>query len=248
MIIPRCNNKIKIINKLKAAKSILGRAMKSSGTVELSIVENARIPVLKLKKSNSPEVDISVNNISGIENSLLVKTWCQMDPRFVSLARCIKHWAKRRGINDRSKGTLSTYTILLQIVYFLQNCDAPILAKFSTYGSPPVTEDFNELNGIERDIPFSLSPDFTSANEEPIHVLFRQFFEVFGDESFLDGVEIVDGEIVSRGSGVLVMRCPLTNKDVNVMNSSTWKVIHAEYKRARDLVRSGSTMDQLVSS
>jgi hypothetical protein len=79
-------------------------------------------------------------------------------------------------------------------------------------------------------------------------VLFKEFFELFGDESMMDGVEIVDGEIVSKGAGVLIMRCPLTGKDVNAMNSSVWKMIHAEYKRARDLVRSGSTLHELVSS
>ena len=253
MIIPRCNNKIKIINKLKTVRSLLKHTMAVSTPLEFSVVENARIPVLKITKTDGDslirEIDISVNNLSGIENSLLVKNWCDMDDRFVPLARCIKHWAKKRGINDRAKGTLSTYTILLQVVFLLQVKN--VIPKFSTYAKPHILEkndEFFELNGVERELPFQLCE---SSRHDPksdkIHNLFADFFNLFGDNAMLEGVEIVDGEIVSRGGGVLVMRCPLTGKDVNVMNSSAWNLIHAEYKRARDLINHGATLDELVS-
>jgi DNA polymerase sigma len=253
MIIPRCNNKIKIINKLKTVRSLLSHTMATCMPLEFSVVENARIPVLKItNKSDSliREIDISVNNLSGIENSLLVKNWCVMDERFVPLARCIKHWAKKRGINDRAKGTLSTYTILLQVVFLLQTRN--VIPKFSSYAKSHVLEkndEFFELNGVERELPFHVS----GAMQHPlasdrVHELFAQFFNLFGDDAMQEGVEIVDGEIVSRGNGVLIMRCPLTGKDVNVMNSSAWNLIHAEYKRARDLINHGATLDELVSN
>lgn len=253
MIIPRCNNKIKIINKLKTVRNLLSHTMATKMPLEFSVVENARIPVLKITNNSDSlirEIDISVNNLSGIENSLLVKNWCDMDERFVPLARCIKHWAKKRGINDRAKGTLSTYTILLQVVYLLQTKN--VIPKFSTYAKSHILEkndEFFELNGIERELPFQIcsgaQPHAPSAR---IHNLFADFFNLFGGDDMLDGVEIVDGEIVSRGGGVLVMRCPLTGKDVNVMNSSAWIPIHAEYKRARDLINNGATLDELVSN
>jgi DNA polymerase sigma len=252
MIIPRCNNKIKIINKLKTVRSLLSHADFST-PLQFSVVENARIPVLKITNSSESlvrEIDISVNNLSGIENSLLVKNWCDMDPRFTPLARCIKHWAKRRGINDRAKGTLSTYTVLLQIVFMLQT--RGVLPKFSTYAKPHILEkndEFFELNGIERELPFVMGTNgFATSNRERVHDLFAEFFKLFVDDDMRHGVEIIDGEIVSRGNGVLIMRCPLTGKDVNVMNSSAWNIIHAEYKRAHDLINQGATLEQLVSN
>ena len=255
MIIPRCNNKVKIINKLKTVRSLISHTIAVDTPLEFSVVENARIPVLKItnnaENSLIREIDISVNNLSGIENSLLVKNWCDMDPTFVPLARCVKHWAKKRGINDRAKGTLSTYTILLQVVYLLQT--KGVLPKFSTYAKPKIlakNDEFFELNGVERDLPFELvSASATqTTSKQRIHDLFADFFNVFGDDDMRQGLEVVDGDIVSRGGGVLVMRCPLTGKDVNVMNSSAWNLIHAEYKRARDLINDGATLESIVST
>ena len=103
------------------------------------------------------------------------------------------------------------------------------------------------MDGVERELPFeNLEGINLDGNLEEIDEFFVNFFEVFGNESIANGIEIADGDIVSTGGGVLVMRCPLTGKDVNVMNSSTWKSIHGEYMRARDLLRAGFSLDDLV--
>ena len=250
MIVPRCNNRPKIVTKLRVVRDWIHKNHQLVGYMD--IVENARIPVLKLRLEESPiaEVDLSINNISGVENSALVRFWCDYRPDiFIPLARSIKHWAKNRGINDRSKGTLSTYTILLMIVYVMQS--RKVLPRFSQFGKPNILSiPFDELNGVERDMPFDINFRDPNCVENPeIDELFLEFFEIFGDVSFADGVEIVDGEILTMPTptGALVMRCPLTGKDVNVLSSSNWKAIHLEFMRANELLRQGKSFEEIVS-
>merc|ERR1712062_941529 len=53
----------------------------------------------------------------------------QLDPRVQCLGRFIKHWALQRRINNRSEGTLSTYTLILQLFFYLQTRDPPVLPR-----------------------------------------------------------------------------------------------------------------------
>ena len=249
MIVPRCNNKLKIVNKLRIVREYIYKIQKLTGEMEL--VENARIPVLKLHMplSEIGELDLSVNNISGVENSLLVKFWSETHPHFIPLARAIKFWAKQRGINDRSKGTLSTYTLLLMVVHILQRHQ--LVPRFEEYCHKVILADeFDELNGRERRLPFDMHFRIKDTNSEPVDMkrLFSEFFNFFGNSDLSHGIEILDGEVVSQPtlSGALVVRCPLTGKDVNVLSNSNWKVIHAEFARAKALVELNSDFDEIT--
>ncbi len=77
--------------------------------------------------------------------------------------------------------------------------------------------------------------------------MFLKFFEIFGDEKFgHEGVEISDG-LAAPGGGTLIMRCPLTGKDVNVISPTSWKFLHSEYTRARDMLRNNSSIETIIS-
>jgi DNA polymerase sigma len=247
LIIPRCNNKAKILTKLKVVRDYISK--QTPCALNLTIVENARIPVLKLGiedySSTLRELDISVNNISGIENSQLVKAWATFDPRFIPLAFAVKSWAKARDINDRAKGTLSTYTLLLQLVYILRS--RKVIPPFSDFSRPEILEaPYEELNGIVRPTPFNIHHPFVSKNvKDDEGILLRNFFTFFGDENLLNGADIQDGEIIAAPTptGALIMRCPLTQKDVNVMSGSAWRAIHSEFTKARDVLKRCDDLD-----
>ena len=49
------------------------------------------------------------------------------DPRVKELAYAVKHWAKRRWVNNASEGTLSSYGYLLCLVHFLQTRTPPVV-------------------------------------------------------------------------------------------------------------------------
>ena len=64
------------------------------------------IPAAKVRivKVWDPELqlacDINVNNVAAIENTRMIKTYIQLDDRVRPLAMIIKHWTKRRILND----------------------------------------------------------------------------------------------------------------------------------------------------
>ena len=64
-------------------------------------VSSAKVPIVKLW---DPEFqvacDLNVNNPIALENTAMIKTYVAIDPRVKPLAMIIKHWAKRRILND----------------------------------------------------------------------------------------------------------------------------------------------------
>lgn len=62
---------------------------------------NAKVPIVKIW---DPELqlacDINVNNPLALENTRMIKTYVLIDERVRPLAMIIKHWTKRRILND----------------------------------------------------------------------------------------------------------------------------------------------------
>ena len=64
-------------------------------------------------RSNIPSdlyCDINVNSNMALRNTLLIKTYVEIDPRARLLIMAVKYWAKRRELND---GTASIPFIYL---------------------------------------------------------------------------------------------------------------------------------------
>lgn len=73
------------------------------------------------RKAGLLACDISVNNVLAIANSKLVGEYTKIDRRLITLGVCVKAWANARGINDRSRGTLSSFSLVLMLIHYLQN-------------------------------------------------------------------------------------------------------------------------------
>ena len=64
-----------------------------------------------------------------------LKAYSVADPRVKELAYVVKHWAKRRCVNNASEGTLSSYGYLLCLVHFLQTRNPPVVPNLQVnYG------------------------------------------------------------------------------------------------------------------
>jgi DNA polymerase sigma len=64
-------------------------------------VSSAKVPIVKMW---DPELglacDLNVNNTLALENTRMIKTYVEIDSRVRPLAMIIKHWTRRRIIND----------------------------------------------------------------------------------------------------------------------------------------------------
>ena len=64
-------------------------------------VPHAKVPIVKFW---DPELqlacDMNVNNTLALENTRMIKTYVEIDHRVRPLAMIIKHWTRRRILND----------------------------------------------------------------------------------------------------------------------------------------------------
>jgi len=70
-------------------------------------VSTAKVPIVKIF---DPELglycDMNVNNTLALENTRMIKTYVEIDPRVRPLAMVIKYWTKQRVLNDAGKRAL----------------------------------------------------------------------------------------------------------------------------------------------
>ncbi len=70
-------------------------------------------------------VDITVHTMLPIYNSKLVKIYSHCDQRFHIMGIFLKHWAKINKIHGAADNYLSSYALLIMLIYFLQKVIEP---------------------------------------------------------------------------------------------------------------------------
>jgi len=114
----------------------------------LEAIPRARVPVIKgiYMDANNPHsedgslhFDICLLNDLAVANSGLIKEYSEVDVRGKSLMIAIKRWTKDNKINSAQDNTLSSYTWMNLVIYYLQcigfvpNLQCPILMKKCDY-------------------------------------------------------------------------------------------------------------------
>lgn len=91
-------------------------------------ITGAKVPIVQFVHAPSGlEVNICLYNTLVEHNTRLLKTYSLIDPRVRELGYAIKYLAKTKGIADASKGGLSPYAYLLMAIYYLQQCNPPVV-------------------------------------------------------------------------------------------------------------------------
>ena len=60
-------------------------------------------------------------------NTLLLRTYKELDPRAWQLLMAVKIWSKQAGVADASSGTLSSYAWAILTIFYLQQTQPPVL-------------------------------------------------------------------------------------------------------------------------
>jgi DNA polymerase sigma len=241
----------------------LAEALDKHGMERVVCIPAAKVRIVKVW---DPELqlscDINVNNVAAIENTRMIKTYIQLDDRVRPLAMIIKHWTKRRILNDAGiGGTISSYTWICLIINFLQTRDPPVLptlhdlpdrALDETTGQPSLSsfaDDVAKLRGYGDD------------NTESLGQLLFHFFRLYGHEIDYEkeAISVRQGKRIPReekgwhpgggqkeGVNRLCVEEPF-NTDRNLGNSAddyAWRGIHLELRRAFDLLADGQQLDK----
>ena len=77
---------------------------KPGGMEKVVCISAAKVPIVKIW---DPELglacDMNVNNTVALENTRMVRTYVETDPRVRKLAMIIKYWTRKRIINDAGR-------------------------------------------------------------------------------------------------------------------------------------------------
>ncbi|KAF1847431.1 uncharacterized protein K460DRAFT_402786 [Cucurbitaria berberidis CBS 394.84] len=241
----------------------LAEAFDKHGMERVVCIPAAKVRIVKIW---DPELqlacDINVNNVAAIENTRMIKTYIEIDDRVRPLAMIIKHWTKRRILNDAGiGGTISSYTWICLILNFLQTRNVPVLpvlhnlpdrAIDETTGQPSLgafADDVVKLRG------------FGDKNKESLGQLLFHFFRLYGHEVDYEkeAISVRQGKRIKReergwqpggghkeGVNRLCVEEPF-NTDRNLGNSAdgyAWRGIHLELRRAFDLLADGQQLEK----
>lgn len=96
-----------------------------------SKVIRGNVPILKFYDLNHVEVNLNLNKLVSVQNTMLLMHCCSLDSRVAPFLFTVKLWAHKNGINCAYFKSLSSYSLSLMALFFLQNvCQPPILPPF----------------------------------------------------------------------------------------------------------------------
>ncbi|GBE62306.1 hypothetical protein, conserved [Babesia ovata] len=244
--IPNCGHKRQWLSKLNLIRSTLS----DNDIISNISIISAKVPIAKLyNRQNHNFCDISINNTVALDNTQFVKAMTKIDFRVVKLARFIKYWATCRCINNRAQGTLSSYTLILQLFFFLQNRSPPILPLYKDIEI--VVDDQEQRGRFMTDTRDILAKcEYLQQNTESITQLIFDFFKFYSDKKFQGGrvgatIDLYTNEMTENNLGVLVMKCPITGKNVNPFTIRMWQSIYGEFKRVDECIKDQRPIAQI---
>lgn len=151
-----------------------------SGYIERPQLIRAKVPIVKFRdKVSCMEFDLNVNNTVGIRNTFLLRTYAYLENRVRPLVLVIKKWASHHEINDASRGTLSSYSLVLMVLHYLQTLPEPILPSLQKI-YPESFSTSVQLHLIHQ-VPCNVPP-YLSKNESSLGDLLLGFLKYYATE------------------------------------------------------------------
>ncbi|XP_044132056.1 poly(A) RNA polymerase GLD2 isoform X1 [Bufo gargarizans] len=172
------------------------------GYIERPQLIRAKVPIVKFRdKVSGVEFDLNVNNVVGIRNTFLLRTYARVENRVRPLVLVVKRWAGHYGINDASRGTLSSYSLVLMVLHYLQTLPEPVLPSLQK-NYPECFNPAMQLHLVHlapRNIPL-----YASKNESSLGDLLVGFLKYFAIEFDWKNkmISVREGKAVHRTDGI----------------------------------------------
>uniref|UniRef100_A0A8B9P6Y7 polynucleotide adenylyltransferase n=1 Tax=Apteryx owenii TaxID=8824 RepID=A0A8B9P6Y7_APTOW len=173
------------VNQKTEARHILSLVQKLFSTKLSSYIERpqlirAKVPIVKFRdKVSCVEFDLNVNNVVGIRNTFLLRTYAYIENRVRPLVLVVKKWASFHDINDASRGTLSSYSLVLMVLHYLQTLPEPILPSLQK-NYPDSFDPTMQLHLVHQ-APCTIPP-YLSKNGSSLGDLLIGFFKYYATE------------------------------------------------------------------
>ncbi|KAM3610791.1 uncharacterized protein V6R79_009035 [Siganus canaliculatus] len=183
--------------------SVLQKSFRSLSYLERTQLIRAKVPILKFREKDSElEFDLNVNNTVGIRNTFLLESYAHADLRVRPMILVVKKWARHHQINDASKGTLSSYTLVLMVLHYLQTLNEPVVPSLQK----DYPECFNPIMDIDR-VPEGPKhiPPYISRNQSSLGELLLGFLRYYSTHFRWDKqvISVREAKALPRNSSLL---------------------------------------------
>ena len=220
------------------------------------MISGSRVPILKLKDNQKNiEIDICVNRMLGELNSKMLRAYGSLDHRIPPVIFALKKWAKAKGINDASTGTLSSYSYVLMGIFYLQCLNPPVLPSLQALGKknpeacphPHFCDTFDCRYFGDLDSP--KVKDFGLMNESTVGGLVVGLFRFYSTFNFeKHTISIRAGRPIPKISAAKIsIEDPFELRDLgNVVHPGKVARIIDEFKKAFELLRNQGSLQLLI--
>jgi len=87
----------------------------------IKVLDKASVPIVKvIDKETSVRVDISFNTSNGVNSANLIKEYLKKFPSLAKLVLVLKQFLYQRALNEVFTGGISSYSLILMVISFLQ--------------------------------------------------------------------------------------------------------------------------------
>ncbi|PYH68662.1 PAP/25A associated domain family [Aspergillus vadensis CBS 113365] len=231
---------------------LLAEVLARHGMERVVCVSHAKVPIVKIW---DPELrlacDMNVNNTMALENTRMVRTYVELDERVRPLAMIIKHWTKRRILNDAGLGgTLSSYTWICLIINFLQTRDPPVLPSLQARPHKKKLSADGIVCSFDDDLDSLVG--YGRKNKQSLGELLFQFFKYYGHELDYERhvISVREGKLLSKEAkgwhllqnNRLCVEEPFnTSRNLgNTADDTSFRGVHMELRRAFQAVSEGN--------
>ncbi|XP_025415023.1 poly(A) RNA polymerase gld-2 homolog A-like isoform X2 [Sipha flava] len=209
------------VQRLRWLMGLLERERTTVRTTDARIVY-AKVPILKFRwndgRGGKIDVDLCCNNV-GIRNTHLLYCYSRLDYRVRPLVLTIKLWASYHNINDPIKMTLSSYSLVLMAINFLQCVKPPVLPSLQRIYGMKFSSDTNiEFVHMHEQLPTN---SWRSENQQSLGELLLKFFEYYNDFNYCQ-----HAVSVRMGTPIPLEHCRLAETIKN--DPGQWKFIGIE--------------------
>ncbi|UJR28560.1 hypothetical protein I4U23_009793 [Adineta vaga] len=238
----------KIDQKREAVKflEIVRRALRKKIFAGSCDLIRARVPILRFTDyATRLRCDVNINNSTGIRNTDLLRFYAETDERVAPLVLTIKTWAKYHNINDASQKTLSSYSLTLMCLFFLQSVVKPAVVPVWQALLPDRFDVNIPVSQLKRNDEPKLI--WKSENHQTIAELFIGFLKFFSKDfryekhaisvrtgCLMDKEDFLDNDSTNYGDVLLAIEEPFdfTNTARSVYDDNEFERIVRVFRRS----------------
>lgn len=102
--------------------ALLSKLKKSHEFTNLTCIDKARVPVIKMKHRSGLDVDVTVNQPGGVEATALILSYLKRYPEVKPLVLVLKAFLRQVGLNETYGGGVGSYLLFCMAVASVQHC------------------------------------------------------------------------------------------------------------------------------